>query len=419
MDRPRSKSFWRGPKVRTGLLVLVGGTVGWLLYLAQQQVGVRELRVSRQQLGFARVAAGIFRDTLPVRARVTALHSVFLDAQAGGRIETVLAQAGDQVSQGQLLAQLSNSQWQLDVLEREARLVESISQLESYQTTLEQNRISNERTLAQIDYEVTRLKRSLSRRSELVARSAEPAERLDQVRDELDYDLKVEPLQLEANRRQEQLRNEQLPQIREQLKTLESDLLLTRAQLQKLEIRAPIVGTLTAFDVQVGESHGSGDRFGEIMPNDGFKLTASVDEYYLQRVKPKQTATITIDGRAFEVQVARVYPKIKDGVFEVDFAFANAHPQALVPGEHVDGVLTLSEQQPAVVVDAGPFIEQTGGRWVFVVSADGRSARKRSVTLGRRTNEQLEVLAGLTPGEEVIVSSYENLSRADEIDLVH
>lgn len=415
MDRPRSKSFWRGHKIRSGALLLIVA-VGSLVYFAERHAGVRELRVDKQQLTIARVAAGTFRDTLPVRARVTALNSVFLDAQAGGRIETVLAQAGDHVAQGQLLAQLSNSQWQLDVLEREARLVESISELESYQTTLEQNRINNERTLAQIDYEVIRLRRSLLRRSELVARSAEPAEKLDQVKDELDYDLKIEPLQSESNRRQEQLRNDQIPQIREQLKTLNSDLLLTRAQLEKLEIRAPIAGTLTAFDVQVGENHNSGDRFGEIMPNEGFKLTAAVDEYYLQRVKPKQSARMQIDGRDIEVLVARVHPKIKDGVFAVDFAFAKDRSNALVPGEHVEGILTLGSEQPAVVLDAGPFMEQTGGRWVFVVSADGRSAARRQITLGRHSSEQLEILAGLAPGDNVIVSSYENLNRADRID---
>lgn len=375
------------------------------------------MRIPRQQLTFSQVAAGVFRDTLPVRARVTALNTVYLDAQAGGRIETVLAQAGDQVTQGQLLAQLSNSQWQLDVLEREARLVESISELESYQTTLEQNRISNERTLAQIDYDVIRLKRSLARRSALVTRSAEPVERLDQVKDELDYDLKIQPLQLEANRRQEQLRNDQLPQIRQQLKTLESDLTLTRAQLEKLEIRAPIAGTLTAFEVQVGENHNPGDRFGEIMPNDGFKLTAAIDEYYLQRVKPKQNAEVAIDGQPFHVTVARVYPKIKDGAFAVDFAFLQDRPRDLVPGEHVDGILTIGGEQTAIVMQTGPFLEQTGGRWAFVLAPDGRSASRRPISLGRRTHEQLEVLGGLKPGEQVITSSYENLSRAERIEL--
>src|SRR5262249_7020533 len=67
------------------------------------------------------------------------------------------------------LVELSNTELELDVLDREARIVESITQLQAYETQLEQNRIANHKALAQINYDIIRLQRSLQRRQALAA----------------------------------------------------------------------------------------------------------------------------------------------------------------------------------------------------------------------------------------------------------
>ena len=72
---------------------------------------------------------------------------------------------------------------------------------------------------------------------------------------------------------------------------------------------------------------------------------------------------------------------------------------------------------PAVVVPAGPFLEASGGAWVFVVEANGASAERRSVKLGRRTTEAVEVLSGLKPGDRIVTSDYTGLDRIDRLDI--
>jgi HlyD family secretion protein len=64
----------------------------------------------------------------------------------------------------------------------------------------------------------------------------------------------------------------------------------------------------------------------------------------------------------------------------------------------------------------GPFYQDTGGNWVFVVSPDGGSATRRTVRLGRRNPEFVEVLEGLKPGEKVIVSGYEAFQTVDRVE---
>ena len=105
---------------------------------------------------------------MPLRAKVVALNTVYLDAFEGGRVERLLAQAGDMVTKGQPLVELSNTELELDVLDREGRLIESITQLQAYETQLEQNRIGNLKALAQIQYDHIRLERSLTGASNLL-----------------------------------------------------------------------------------------------------------------------------------------------------------------------------------------------------------------------------------------------------------
>jgi HlyD family secretion protein len=66
---------------------------------------------------------------------------------------------------------------------------------------------------------------------------------------------------------------------------------------------------------------------------------------------------------------------------------------------------------------AGPFLERTGGDWVMVTDANGTHAERRRVRIGRRSAEQVEVLAGLRPGERVITSDYTGFDKVDRIIL--
>jgi len=67
----------------------------------------------------------------------------------------------------------------------------------------------------------------------------------------------------------------------------------------------------------------------------------------------------------------------------------------------------------------GPFYQDTGGSWAFVVTPGGKDAVRRRIELGRRNPEQIEVLQGLEPGERVIVSSYQGFQRVERVELEH
>jgi len=417
MDTPLRLPWWRQPRLRAagiGVAVLALLIAGAAALLGPAQTSVR---VAQASVTMAMVEQGTYRDFTPLRSSVVPRDTIYLDALEGGRVERVLVQAGDTVTFGQALLELSNTALELDVLDREGRLVESITQLQSYETQLEQNRVNNLKALAQIDYDITRLTRMLERRNQLVAKSLESKENRDQVQDDLDRALAIRPMQQEGNERQEALRRKQLPQIQLQLDKLQQDLKITHSKLEALTVRAPAAGVLTAMDLKIGETRNRGERLGEITPDTGYKLTAGVDEFYLGRVHVGQVATVEKGERNWPLKVIRVYPQVKNGTFNVDLGFVSDTPQDLLPGQTLQGQLSLGEDSPGLVLQAGAFLDRSGGDWVFVVDAGGHHAQRRHIKVGRRNVEQVEILEGLKAGEQVIVSDYSGWDRLERIDL--
>jgi HlyD family secretion protein len=417
MDRPLSQPWWRlklWQQLLLGVVALILMILAGMLLLGPAQ---RSVSIPAASLTIAAAERGVYHDIIPLTGEVVPHDTVYLDAVEGGRIEHILVQAGDSVTKGQPLVELNNTALELDVLDREGRLVQSITESQSYQTQLEQNRVANQKALAQIDYDIIRFRRALERREGLVAQHLVSVESRDQIKDELDNALRQRPMQEESNRRQEELRQKQLPQLQAQIAKLQQDLVVTHSKLADLTVRAPVSGLVTSLDLTVGESRNLGDRLAEITPATGYKLSATVDEYYLGRVRPGQAASIQLDDRSWPLKVTRVYPQVKSGGFVVDLAFDGATPAGLLRGQTLQGRLSLGADVPGLVLPAGAFLERSGGDWAFVVRPDGHSAQRRRIKVGRRNAEQVEILSGLVAGERVITSDYNGLERIDRIDL--
>ncbi|MEJ2371738.1 MAG: HlyD family efflux transporter periplasmic adaptor subunit, partial [Gemmatimonadales bacterium] len=111
----------------------------------------------------------------------------------------------------------------------------------------------------------------------------------------------------------------------------------------------------------------------EIDDPDGYKLNARIDEFYLGRVDIGQVATATNNGRELSLKVAKIYPQVNEGQFEVDMTF-DEEPDGLRRGQTLQLRLTLGDNSDATLIPNGSFYQETGGNWVFVVAPDGSEA---------------------------------------------
>jgi HlyD family secretion protein len=418
MDRKIAPSRWSaGAKVAAAITAAVCVVLAGVEIFVNS--GVQTLRMPVAQAAFAAVEQGIFHDLIPLRASVVPRETLYVDAVDGGRVDRVLVEAGDMVQQGQPIIELSNTNLALSVIQQESQLNQAISQLQQNEIALEQNKLSNERALAEVQYGLVRLKRSGTRRDNLVSRGLESAEQRDVIADELAYYQRLMPIQTDSNQRQANLRERLLPDIHRQLGILRGNLDVVHRTLDGLIVRAPVSGRVTAIDLKVGEHKDAGQRLAEVTPPNGMKLSADVDEFYLARVRMGQEASIDLHGTPVKVTVKRIYPQVHDGRFRVDFDFDGTTPADIVAGETAQGRLQLGDDSPARIVPVGPFLDRTGGDWIFVVAADGKSAERRRIKVGRRTAEQLEITSGLAVGERVMISDYAALEKTDRIVLTH
>jgi HlyD family secretion protein len=423
MDRSIQRGRWSPTRWPIALKVAFAVAGAILLILLAVRLfsgsGERTVRLPTAQVTVATVGVGIFHDLIPLRASVVPRETVYVDAIDGGRVDRVLVEPGDMVRAGQLMLELTNTNLALQVIQQESQINQAISELQQNEIALEQNQLANDRALAEIDYSLVRLGRTAGRREELAAKGAVSLEERDVASDELAYYRRLRPIQADSGTRQSALRERLLPSIHEQLEILRGNLAVVHDKLNGLVIRAPIAGKVTAIDLKVGEIRNAGQRLAEVIPQTGMKLIADIDEFYLTRVRVGQTATITVNGDSIPLTIKRVYPQVQSGQFRVDLDFEGASPPTLVEGAAAQGRLHLGGDTRGTILAIGPFIERTGGDWAFVLRRGGDIAERRRIKVGRRTSEQLEILAGLRPGEQVITSDYTGLEKADRIVLTH
>ncbi len=414
MDRVVAKKTPWGRKVAYGLGAILAAL--FIYWLVGMLLGGRSLSVNSQRVMVSEVTVGTFEDFIPVRGRLVPRSTVYLDAIEGGRVEEVLVEDGTLVAAGDPIARLSNTNLQLEVLGREAAVTEQLNNMRTIELQLEQNRLSHKRNLVEIDYQVIRLNRSIERQRELAEQNLVSQSTVDELQDELDYYTNRRVVTLESQATDARLQEAQLAQLRAAGEQLETSLAFARKNLEDLNVRAPVNGKLSGFNIEIGQSIERGGRLGQIDDPDGYKLNVQIDEFYLGRVDIGQVATAEHGRDEYDLRITKIYPQVNNGQFEVDMLF-DAEPGDLRRGQTMQVRLTLGDNSDALLIPNGSFYQETGGAWIFVVSPDGAEAVKRNVRLGRRNTDFIEVLDGLEPGERVITSPYTSYVGMDRLTL--
>ena len=415
MDRVIEKTPWQKYRkpVSWAAIALVGSIAFWYLLPDSGRV----LKVLDDRIVVSEVKRGEFDDYIPTRGQVAPLKTVFLDAIEGGRVEAIFVEDGAGVKAGDLIVELSNSQLQLGVIARESEVAEQINNLRNTELSLERNRLEHKRNLVDIDYNVTRLKHEIDRLGPLIEKNLVDAGTVERLQDEYNWYIARREVTLESQATDERMQIIQMEQLRLSGARLEKNLEVARGNLDALNVRAPVNGKLTAFDVEVGQALDRGVNLGQIDDPEHFKLAANIDEYYLSRVDLEQVAALSIGGQDYTLTVRKIYPQVTNGTFKVDLVFAGKEPGAIRRGQTLQLNLQLGSPSESLLIPNGAFYQDTGGNWVFVVAPDGSVAVRRSVRLGRRNTRFIEVLDGLEAGEQVVTSPYTNYLDMDRLDL--
>jgi len=404
MDKPiarpksRRKLYIAGG---VGAALLAAGAAAWLV------PGANSISLKKSEVEVAEVRNAPFQDYLPLRAEVAPLTTVFVTAVEGGQVQEVLVQEGAQVAAGAALARLVNPQLQLDVTAREAEIAARLGDVSAQELALQRARAERDQEVADTSYKLLTARRELDKRQRLHDAGFESDAGVKTFADEAAYHQQRLAALQNGQAQESRIGQAQSVQIRQMADRLQSNLKIVQASLGALVVRAPAAGRLTNFNLQPGQPLKAGETVGQVDSEAAYKLTAEIDEFYLGRIAPGQRATVVIDGRPVELKVLRVLPQVTGGRFRAEFAFSSPPPASLRRGQSLDLRLTLGDTRPALTLPNGAWVEASGGTFAFV--AKGGRAERRTIAIGRRNPEQVEVLKGLRAGEQVVTSSYAGL----------
>ena len=392
-----------------GIIILV------LFYMAFFTDRTSTYKVEKDKLIIETVIEDQFNDYITVPGTVEPISIIFLDAQEGGRVEEIMIEEGSMVKKGDIILRLSNPDLYLNILDSEAQLAEKENFLRNTQVTMEQERISIKRELISLRYDIERKNRNYEQNVQLMKDNLISKEEFIRSKEDLDMTIQSRDLFIERQKQDSIFRSVQVETLKANLENMRKNLSLVRQRVENLNVRATVDGQLGLLVPEIGQSISRGANMGQINVLTSYKVTAQIDEHYIDRVKTQLTATLDRQGSEFSLVVRRVYPEVRNGTFEIDMTFRDSMPDNIRTGQTYYTSLQLGQPKISVLVPIGGFFQETGGQWIYVLDPTESFAIRRTISIGRKNPKYYEVLEGLNPGEKVIVSGYETFGKNEKL----
>ena len=404
MDRPiEKKSFTRRYAGYIAAAVVTVALLAWLIFGSTAST----MTIDSNEITISDVTRGEFDDYVRLNGQVVPIQVVQISPEEGGIVREKVVEEGTRVRKGDVILRLSNSSLDLQILNAEAELAEKQNLLRNTQITMQQDQLNNRTEQATLDMDCERKLRAYKQNSRLYNEKLISQEEFLKSRE--DYDLARRKQQLIGQRlTQDSLyRHVQMEQMEDNLQNMRKNVLLVRERKNKLEVRSNIDGELGLLDVELGQNIQAGQNIGQINDLSDFKIETKIDEHYIDRVRAGLTATITRDGKQYQLRVRKVYPEVRNGSFRTDFVFEGTRPEQMRSGQTYYVELALGKSSQATLIPRGTFFQTTGGNWIFVLNRSNKKAYRRNISIARQNPQYYEVTEGLEPGERVITSGYE------------
>ena len=400
------------------LLCLTAVAVGW--WWQTHRVPGDSVSVASSTTVTSRDFSSSVLATGAVQAQVGA--EVKVGARISGKVERLLANIGDQVTKGQVIAELEKADLEATVAQREAELelataklaaVESLLPKEIEQAELDVSRWQATRRLCEQD---------ISRESRLLESGATTLQSFEQVQERLAVTKTQVALAEKAHELAEARYEENRKQASAEVDRARSALKNAKVQLSYATITAPINGVIASVSTEEGETVAAGMQaptFVTIIDLERLQVDAYVDEVDIGKVTVGQQTVFTVDAfpaTEFEGKVSAIYPKavIQDNVVNYDVVVDIETPyHGRLRPEMTANVTVFLEEREGVLAVPAKAVQRERGKNVVYVQTDGR-AEPREIKVGWRDGQWIEVASGLQEGETVLLEAPDDTSEKDQ-----
>ena len=161
----------------------------------------------------------------------------------------------------------------------------------------------------------------------------------------------------------------------------------------------------------------AGTTLAKVVQPDQLKASLKIAETQARDIQIGQPSEIDTHNGVIAGHVTRIDPAVQNGTVTVDVALDAALPPGARPDLSVDGTIDLDRMGDVLYVGRPAFGNENSTISLFRVSADGKTATRVPVKVGRASVNNIQVLAGLEPGDVVVLSDMSRWDAADRVRL--
>jgi HlyD family secretion protein len=334
-----------------------------------------------------------------------------------GRVEKIIVWPGTQVEEDTVILELSSPELEQSANDAESKAKAAEAELTSLRATLERERLDQESVTARVhsEYEQAKMERQTNDQlaknglvSELVYKTSKVKEAELANRDEIEQ----KRLTFSNNSIEPQIASKQAAVDQaKQLARLKFD------QVAALHVKAGLKGVLQQLPVQIGQRVKVGDNLARVADPTKLKAQVKIAETQAKDILIDQKATIDTRNGVVEGHVIRVDPAVEQGTVTVDVGIDGNLPKGARPDLSVDGTIELERLDNVVFVGRPAFGQENNTVGIFKLVAGTSEAVRTPVKLGRSSVNTIEILNGLEPGDQVILSDTSSMDAHDRIRL--
>ena len=417
VDIPLKKSAWRNRRTH----IVVYGLIA-LFAVSAITFGLSRLRPAPP--GLERATALI--ETVKRGAMLRDVHGTgtlvaedarVIAASTSGRVERVLVHPGTAVNPGSILVELSNPELQQSALDTEYQLRAAEADHKNLKVHLESERMTQQAATATVhaEYQQARLQTDADEALAKQGLIPELSLKISRVKTEdLANRYQIEQKRLEITSRSAEA---QLSAQQARISQLQALLKLKREQVQNLRVVAGTSGVLQQMTAEEGQQVAPGTNLARVVEPQHLKAELKIAETQVKDVHIGQKAQVDTRNGIIPGHVVRMDPAAQQGTFTVDVALDGELPPGARPDLTVDGTIELERLDDVIYMSRPAFGQPQSTIKMFKVDEGGRSAVRVQVKLGRSSVTAVEILEGLQPGDQVILSDTSALDAFERIRL--
>jgi HlyD family secretion protein len=340
----------------------------------------------------------------------------WINTTTQGRVERILLRPGATVTPTTVILELSNPELQQSVQDAQLAHQSALAAFENRKAELERALLQQQSELASIETQYNNSALNLEAQEELLKDGLVSQLQVKQIRSQ------TADLKNRLSLSQQQFENTKNG-IKSQLAPQEAEVAQRRAQYQlrlqqldNLKVRAGMSGVLSQVPVEVGQTISPGTNLARVADPTRLKAEVRIAETQTKDIRIGQLAEVDTRNGIIQGKVIRIDPASTGGTVGVDISLDGALPPGARPDLSVDGTITLEKLPDVIKVGRPAFGQENSTVMLFKLDGNGEAHRVQ-VKLGRTSVNEIEILEGLQPGDQVILSDMSAQDAYDRIRL--